>query len=70
MLAEENGIKLIHIRSDMWLMHNTYTKTLIKNIILNNIDFSPYNNPVILTLDRSIFNKSYEIPGYYLERII
>ncbi len=42
-------------------------KMLIKNIIQNNINFSPYTNPVILTLDRSIFNKAWRIPGYILE---
>lgn len=67
LLAEENDIRLVHIRSDMWLNDNRNTKMLIKNIIQNNINFSPYTNPVILTLDRSIFNKAWRIPGYILE---
>lgn len=65
-LAEENNIKLVHIRSDMWLNENIKTKQLILNILTNNIDFTPQNNPVLLYVDRSIFNKAWLINGYTL----
>lgn len=60
--CEDKGIKLIHIWEDEWVYYNDETKTKIINIINNNDVFSDD----IIVLDRSKYNKSYNINGYEL----
>lgn len=68
-LAEQQGIRLIHVRSDEWLTDIPKYLELYKNIINNNIDFSIYKDnedPNMIRLDRSIFNKCVQVPEYDL----
>lgn len=60
--CEDKGIKLIHIWEDEWVYYNDETKTKIINIINNNDVF----NDDVIVLDRSKYNKSYNINGYEL----
>lgn len=67
-LAEKQGIKLIHVRSDEWLDNRdeclkTYNDIINGTVCLSSI--ADINNDII-EVDRSIYNKCVEFPGYDL----
>ena len=65
-LAEQQGIKLIHIRSDQWLNNSSQIKILLEKIILGTIKLDELYTNDIEYVDRSIFNKCFSIPNYIL----
>ena len=62
-IAEEKGIKLVHIRSDEWLNNTDVIKAMIKNMVNNTVEFE---NTDILELDRAKYNKCWNHCGYKL----
>lgn len=65
-LAEEQGIKLIHIRSDQWLTQNEQVKCLLRDIITGTLKLKNIYTSDIAYVDRSIFNKCFKLEGYKL----
>ena len=68
LLAEKQGIKLIHINSLDWRNDMDRIKTLIKRIVSNEDVISEmYDmNSEVITVDRSLFNKCFKINGFEL----
>ena len=68
LLAEKQGIKLIHINSLDWRNDMDRIKTLIKRIVNNEDVISEmYDmNSEVITVDRSLFNKCFKINGFEL----
>ena len=68
LLAEKQGIKLIHINSLDWRNDMDRIKTLIKRIVSNeNVISEMYDmNSEVITVDRSLFNKCFKINGFEL----
>ena len=68
LLAEKQGIKLIHINSLDWRNDMDRIKTLIKRIVNNEDVISEmYDmNSEVIIVDRSLFNKCFKINGFEL----
>ena len=67
-LAEQQGIKLVHIRSDLWKNDKDEIRSLIQQMITKQFDFSKKYDLTqeLLKIDRSIFNKCWKIPNFTL----
>ena len=67
-LAEKQGIKLIHVRSDEWLDNRDEYLKLYNDIIAGNICLSSIATVTgdIMEIDRSVYNKCFEFNGYEL----
>lgn len=68
LLAEKAGLKLVHIRSDMWKNDKHDMTEMIKHMISGDIDFQTMaDDGKHLVLDRSIWCKSWNFAGFELE---
>lgn len=66
-IAEQLGIKLMHLRSDQWLNQTSKFKSIIKSIIDGKFSLADfYEHQETITVDRALFNKCFSIQNYHL----
>lgn len=66
-LAEKQGIKLVHVRSDTWKHRQSEMRALIQDMLDGKIDFAKHgkiDDEGFLHLDRSLFNEAWSFEGY------
>lgn len=67
-LAEQQGIRLVHVRSDQWLRDREGVLKLAREMISGKPDFGLIRDfgKETIKLDRSIYNRAVDVPGYRL----
>lgn len=66
-IAEQLGIRLMHLRSDQWLNQTSKFKGIIKSIIDGKFSLADfYKHQETIVVDRALFNKCFSIQNYHL----